>query len=114
MKKVFLFLFILVTICSSAQNSSTYKKVYRYGELHKDWALVKTIAGTYGFINRDGKEILPAIYAKIYKFNENAKNLAMVKSVADTYGFINIEGKEVINPIYYKKEEAIQRLTTQL
>ena len=114
MKKTLLLLFLFATICSTAQNSAHYKKIYSYDQYQKDWALVKTVAGTYGFIDRSGKEIVPAIYAKIYKFSENGKNLAMVKSVAETYGFIDNKGKEVINPIYFKKEEAIQRLNIQL
>ena len=114
MKKTLIFLFLLISIAVSSQNVSHYKKVYDYDVYQKDWAMVKTVAGTYGFINRSGKEIVPAIYAKIYKFNENGKNLAMVKSVANTYGFIDEKGKEIIKTIYFTKEEAIQRLNTTL
>jgi stage V sporulation protein SpoVS len=112
MKKTILFLFLLTVISISAQNTTNYKKVYDYNEYHKDWALVKSIAGTYGFIDRSGKEIVPAIYAKIYKFND--KKMAMVKNVAGAYGFIDNNGKEVVKVIYFKKEEAIQRLNTLL
>ena len=115
MKKTVFILLLFLTFNSFAQKSSShYKKVYNYDEYHKDWALVKTIAETYGFITRDGKEIVPAIYSKIYKFGENAKKLAMVKSVANSYGFIDDQGKEVIKAIYFTKEEAIQRLNTTL
>ena len=112
MKKIILFLFLLTAISGSAQTPSHYKKIYDYNEYHKDWALVKSIAGTYGFIDRSGKEIVPAIYDKIYKFND--KKLAMVKNVAGAYGFIDDNGKEVVKAIYFKKEEAIQRLNTLL
>lgn len=109
MKKTVFILLLFLTFNSFAQKSTShYKKVYDYDEYHKDWALVKTIAGTYGFINREGNEIVPAIYSKIYKFNE--KKVAMVKNVANAYGFIDENGKEVVKAIYWKKEEAIQKL----
>lgn len=115
MKKTVFILLLFLTFNSFAQKSTShYKKVYNYDEYRKDWALVKTIAETYGFITRDGKEIVPAIYSKIYKFGEYTKKLAMVKSVANSYGFIDDQGKEVIKAIYFTKEEAIQRLNTIL
>ena len=114
MKKTLLFLLLLTAISVSAQNPSHYKKVYDYDVYHKDWALAKSIAGTYGFIDRNGKEIVPAIYNKIYKFKENNEKFAMVKSIANSYGFIDDKGKEVIKAIYFTKEEAIQRLNTTL
>ncbi len=31
-------------------------------EFGKEIALVKSVAGTYGFINKNGKEVVPLIY----------------------------------------------------
>lgn len=111
MKKTILTLFLLVSILGTAQNASHYKKIYAYDEYHKDWALVKTITGNYGFIDRNGKEIVPAVYSKIYQFEaKENKKYAMVKSVANAYGFIDENGKEVVNVISWKKDEAYQKL----
>ncbi len=113
MKKLVFILLLIFTFTSYAQKSTThYAKVYDYDVYHKDWALVKTIAKTYGFINREGKEIVPAVYAKIYTFGEYAEKLALVKTVADSYGFIDEQGMEVMKAIYFTKEEAIQKLKT--
>lgn len=111
MKKSILFLLLLLAISVSAQNKSQYKKIYDYNHLHKDWALVKNIAGTYGFIDRNGKEVVPVIYSKIYAF-ETKKNgrYALVKNVANSYGFIDEYGREVVKSMYWKKEEAYQKL----
>lgn len=113
MKKYFLILCVLISFVGIAQETkSPYKKVYAFGEHHKDWALVKTITNTFGFINRENKEVVPAIYSKIYSFEtkENTRKYAMVKNVAGAYGFIDEKGKEVIKAIYFKKEEVIQKL----
>jgi len=115
MKKLIFILGLMFTFNSYAQKSTDhYAKVFDYNVYHKDWALVKTIAKTYGFIDRNGTEIVPSIYAKIYKFGVYTEKLAMVKSVADSYGFINEQGIEVIKAIYYTKEEAIQQLKKTL
>lgn len=114
MKKLVFILLLVFTITSFAQKSTThYAKVYDYDVYHKDWALVKTIAKTYGFINRDGKEVVPALYGKIYKFGEYVEKLALVKTVADSYGFIDEQGIEVLKAINFTKEEAIQKLKTK-
>lgn len=116
MKKCILSFLLLVTISGFSQDKSHYKKVYDYNQCHQDWALVKTIANTYGFINREGKEVVPAIYSKIYDFEVKKKQqeFAMVKNVAGAYGFIDKNGKEIVQAIYFKKEEAVQKLNTLL
>jgi hypothetical protein len=111
MKKKFLTsTFVVLSSLCFAQNE--YKKVSKYDEFNKDWALVKTIADTYGFINRNGEIVVQPIYAKIEKFTENTGKYALVKSVADSYGFIDRNGKEVIPAIYWNKHDAIVQLTT--
>ena len=106
--KLITMLFIAVSSICFAQNG--YKKVYKYGDYNKDWALVKTISGTYGFIDRNGVKVVEPIYTKIEKFNENFGKYAMVKTVAGSYGFIDRNGKDVIKPIYWNKHDATEEL----
>lgn len=98
---ILLFSFLIFSSIAFAQNS--YQKTYAYNQYNKDWALVKTVSGTYGFIDRKGKAVVPAIYAKIDKFGKYNADLAMVKSISDTYGFIDRNGKVVIPAIYELK-----------
>lgn len=117
MKRLVFILLFFLTFNSYAQEvNSPYKKVYQFDEYHQDWALVKTVANTYGFINREYKEIVPAVYSKIYSFEskKDKRKYAMVKNVAGAYGFIDENGKEVIKAIHWKKEEATQNLNTFL
>lgn len=116
-KKVYFVFALLVSCIAFAQKSdSNYKKVFEFGKHHKDWAMVETVAKTYGFIDAEGKEVVAPIYSKIYNFEsqKNNKKYAMVKNVANAYGFIDEDGKEVIQAIYFKKEEAIQKLNAIL
>ena len=86
-------IFAVVAIFCFAQNG--YKKVYKYGAYNRDWALVKDITGNYGFIDSDGKEVVPTNYKKIGKFNKTVHNYALVKDVLGYYGLIDCYGKEV-------------------
>lgn len=103
MKNFVCLLFVLISLSGYAQKR--YKKVYPYGKYQPNWAMVKTIAGTYGFIDREGNEVVPAIYAKIRKFNEGS-NFMLVKSITDTHGLINAEGRLIVPAIYEKIEPA--------
>lgn len=47
----------------------------RFGFNNEKYALVKNIAGAYGFIDRNGKEIIPAIYWKKDEAIEKLKTL---------------------------------------
>ncbi|MCU0389940.1 MAG: hypothetical protein MUE81_02375 [Thermoflexibacter sp.] len=85
MKKQLIILFLLISSFGSAQKSTShYKKVYNYDEYKKDWALVKTITNTYGFIDRKGNEVVQAIYSKIFEFEiqKDGKKYAMFKNIA--------------------------------
>jgi hypothetical protein len=116
-KSIYLIITILVTLnCFSQKINSHYKKVYAYDDDYQGWALVKTIANTYGYIDKNGKEVVPSIYSKIYPFEtkNNTKKYAMIKNVAGAYGFIDENGKEFIQGIYWKKEDAIQQLNILL
>ena len=66
------------------------------------WTLVKTSAGTWGCIDKDGNEVVKPIYQKIDRFGKHHSNWAMVKSISGTYGFIDNSGKEVVPLIYSK------------
>ena len=96
--KLMILMLILITNLSYSQNG--YKRVYDYDEYRKDWALVKTITGTYGFIDKSGKIVVQPIYDKIEKFKINSGEFALVKSISSTYGLINKDGKEVVKTIY--------------
>ncbi len=50
----------------------------------------------YGFINKDGKEVVKPVYDWVDDFFEG---LARVE-INDKWGFINKEGKKVVKPIY--------------
>ena len=109
-KRFFILAFVVISTLCFAQNG--YKKVRRYDEYNKDWAQVKTISGTYGFINLKGETVVQPIYDKIEKFSENSGKYALVKSVADSFGYIDRKGKEVIPTIYWTKHEATEQLKT--
>lgn len=109
MKK--LFLTALLITCSSvifAQNG--YKKVYKYNDYNTNWALVKTISNTYGFIDREGNTVVQPVYAKIEHFDYENGSLALVQNISGAYGFMDREGNEVIKAMYWTKEEAFQQI----
>ena len=66
--------------------------------------MVKTVSGTFGFIDRSGKIVVPAIYKKVGRFGEVYKGLSRVANVGDKYGFIDSSGKEVVPAIYSKDD----------
>ena len=107
---IFTLVFFAISTFNFAQ--SVYKKTGKYDEYNKDWALVKTIAGTCGFINRNNEIVVQPIYEKIEKFSENSGKYALVKSVAGSFGYIDRNGKEVIPTIYWTKHEATEQLKT--
>ena len=109
-KRFFTLAFVVISTLCFAQNG--YKKVSKYDEYNKDWALVKTISGTYGFINRKGETVVQPIYDKIEKFTESSGKYALVKSVAGSYGFIDRNGKEIIPTIYWNKHDVNEQLKT--
>ncbi|WP_396180717.1 WG repeat-containing protein [Flavobacterium sp.] len=113
MKSIGFTLVLFLTInCFAQSSTSHYKKVYKIDAHHQDWALVKTVANTYGFIDKSGKEIVQAIYSRIYNFEiqKDGKKYAMIKNVAGAFGYIDENGKEIVEGIHWKKEEAIQKL----
>lgn len=87
-----------VWISSLALAQSEYAKVYAYDDYNKGWAMVKTNAGTFGFINKDKKIVVQPIYSKIEKNGD----FILVKNVSDVYGLLDKSGKEVTPAIYEK------------
>lgn len=80
--------------------SSKYDKVREFSE----GLAVVELDGLYGVIDKNGKEIVPALYQEIKDFSEG---LAVVK-LNDKYGFINREGKLVI-PLKYNSAESFSK-----
>lgn len=105
-----LFTGIAVAFATIVFSQGAYKKVYKYGNYKSDWALVKTVSNTYGFMDRDGNLVVQPVYVKIDKFEYKNGELAMVKNVSGAYGFIDQNGKEVVAAIYWTKNEAIEQL----
>ncbi len=112
MKNIVNICLLLSTIFGFSQNQLPYKKVYAYDAEIKGLAMVKTITNTFGFIDKNQKEIIPTKFSKIYKFEtkKNDVKYALVKNVAGAYGFIDENGAEIVKDIYWKKEDAIQQL----
>lgn len=102
--------FLLVTLAAMSFAQNRYKKVYKYDVYNTDWALFKTISGTYGFLDRRGEVAVQPVYTKIEKFIFGGNELAMVRNISGAYGFINRQGKEIIPAIYWTKQEAIAQL----
>jgi hypothetical protein len=69
------------------------------GEITKDGFVIIGVNG-YGFIDLNGKEIVPPKYQNV----ENFSNGMAAVMKGNKWGFINTEGKEVI-PCQYKKVE---------
>ena len=59
--------------------------------------------GKYGFINDDGKEVVPPIYDRINKFGEYVKDWAKVE-LNGQKGFISSDGN-IIVPLKYSEIE---------
>ena len=77
--------------------SSKYDKVREFSE----GLAVVELDGLYGIIDKNGKEIVPALYQEIKDFSEG---LAVVK-LNDKYGFINRAGK-LVTPLKYNSAES--------
>ena len=94
--KLYLIFFLLAFNTLQAQ----YKKTYKPNSDIVGLTKVKSIAGSIGYINAEGKEVIPVIYKKIYKLNQDHPNWIKVKSLTGNYGYVTIDGKEVVPAIY--------------
>ena len=86
-----------------------YKRIEKFNINSGEFALVKNIAGSYGLINKEGKEVVKTIYENIADFGKIEKGLALVKSITGTYGFIDKNGNEVV-PVVYTLNEAKEQV----
>ena len=72
-------------------------KYDRCGDFNEGLAWV-CLNDKYGFVNKDGVEVIPPIYDSVNDFCEGMAGV----SVDDKYGFINTQGHVVV-PICYDK-----------
>lgn len=65
-----------------------------------EWILIFDDLGLMGYINSEGKEIVPPIYEAIHPFGEYKENWARVETLDGLTGFIDNTGKVVVEPKY--------------
>jgi len=125
MKKIVVFLFMLIVKMSFAQ---TNVKTYKYGFINiktgkeitplkydkvfsfKDETAVVKLDGKYGRINKEGKEIVPIKYDFIDNFYQDLDIVMVDKK----YGIINSKGKEITRVKYDKVDYHDNGLLTVL
>ena len=61
--------------------SVKYSSIEKYGQTRKGWALVKNKEAKFGFIDADGKEVVPVIYDDIDSFREKPEEATEAHSV---------------------------------
>ena len=52
-----------------------YEKIEKFSENSGKYALVKSVAGSFGYIDRNGKEVIPTIYWTKHEATEQLKTL---------------------------------------
>lgn len=97
-----LLVIVLLLITTLGYSQKNYRRIYNSNKNHNDWKLIKSIVGTYGFIDNAGKVVVPPIYKRIGKFGRVGENYSLVKSITGMFGLIDYNGKEVI-PCNYEK-----------
>lgn len=65
-----------------------------------EWVLIFDDFGLMGYLNSEGKEIVPPIYENIHPFGEYKENWARVETLDGLTGFIDSKGKTVVEPKY--------------
>ena len=83
-----------------------YDEIGLFDMNHNGWAMVKK-GKHLGFINYEGKEVVPTIYDEIELFDMYHSSWAMVKK-GKNVGFIDYRGKEVIPLEYRNADDAIK------
>jgi len=74
-------------------------------EKPSDWIAVYAPDGLMGYLNSEGKEIVPPIYEKIHPFGEYKENWARIETLDGLTGFIDSTGKTVVEPKYESIEK---------
>jgi len=95
--------FILVAfilIGSVCLGQSSFKEIYDYGQYKSNWAMVQSNEGLFGFIDKKGNVVVPAIYKNIYDFGEMHEDWAVIQTVDKKFGFIDKKGNVVVEPVY--------------
>ena len=101
MKKIFSLCLMSIAFYTSAQNYvDTITFITADGENPADWVMVYSDSGLMGYLNADGKEIVPPIYATIEPFGESHENWAKVQTENGRSGFINQNGQIVVETKY--------------
>jgi hypothetical protein len=70
----------------------------RCGEFHEGRAAVEIGANTWGFLDRDGKLVIPASFRQVDNFSEGLASVSMGPGVLDPRGYIDRWGKMVLEP----------------
>ena len=99
MKNTILILVMLIA-SNFTHGQSNYDKISEFGKYHGDWALVESNE-LFGFIDREGNEVVKPKYDKISEFGKYHRDWALVES-NELLGFIDREGNEVVKPKYDK------------
>jgi serine/threonine protein kinase len=97
-KLIFVFVLILIIIILYTLVWQIKSHNYESSNLAIEYGLMPVENnGEYGYINKEGKEVIPFIYDKAFYFKEG---LALVENDGK-YGYIDKEGNEVI-PLMYE------------
>ncbi len=75
-----------------------YDEIWDFDFNNMTWAKVK-LDDKYGFIDTNGKEVVPLIYDEVYEFNKFKTDWMLVEQ-DNKLGFIDTNGKEVVPLIY--------------
>ncbi|RZK11922.1 MAG: WG repeat-containing protein [Flavobacterium sp.] len=99
--KKYLFLLLLLSPIAiySQQEQQPFKSISSIENPSK-WVLVFDEFGLMGYLNSEGKEIVPPIYENIHPFGEYKENWARVVTLEGLTGFIDASGKVVVEPKY--------------
>jgi hypothetical protein len=118
MKALFTFsvaILLLANVSWSQTIQESHKKQYDeiglFDIYHSGWAMVKKDKHL-GFIDYEGKEVVPTIYDEIELFDMYHSGWAMVKKDKHL-GFIDYEGKEIIPLEYRNADDAIKWYNNQ-
>lgn len=106
MKKYLFLLSILAGSCTTFAQKKVEKPVKFQSLAQKktdkpsEWIVVYSSDGLMGYLNSEGKEIVPPIYENIHPFGEYKENWARVETLEGLSGFIDSNGKIVVEPKY--------------
>ncbi|MDI1257071.1 MAG: WG repeat-containing protein [Flavobacterium sp.] len=101
MKKILSLCLMGIAFNISAQNyGGTITFLTANNENPANWVMVYSDSGLVGYLNADGKEIVPPIYVTIEPFGEYHENWAKVQTENGRNGFINDDGQIVVETKY--------------